>query len=337
MERRRARADCKRARTDAGEYTAEAVLPENCAFKFESGENAGTHKFEIKRLLLTEISWTGNEDGTFVWEFDGEAHCPVATAGTVKIAITGGAVNAGEYVATAEPANYQNYAFAEGVEVEKTFKITPKTVDVKWYGENGGEDDDFIWEYDGTLRVPAAKFEDVDGNLISVPVNGATANSGEHQATAIDVFNNYDFSKLTVNQKFEVIGKEITAVWNENGATLTDGVYEFIFNGKAQQPLASADGVSFAYTVKNADGTVVSSAINAGEYTVKVVATNSNYTVTEESQTVRFVIKAQNGYGTVGQRKPFLHWRGSGTRSMVCGRERTEGQTFRQRSRNGGG
>ena len=118
------------ARTDAGEYTAEAVLPENCAFKFESGENAGTHKFEIKRLLLTEISWTGNEDGTFVWEFDGEAHCPVATAGTVKIAITGGAVNAGEYVATAEPANYQNYAFAEGVEVEKTFKITPKTVDV---------------------------------------------------------------------------------------------------------------------------------------------------------------------------------------------------------------
>lgn len=285
----------KGARIDAGEGTAMAVLPENCAFKFESGENAGTCKFTVDRLLLTGISWTGNEDGTFVWEFDGDTHCPVATAGTVQIAVTGGAVNAGKYIAKAEPANPENYAFADGVKAEQAFEITPKTVDVKWYGENDSEDDDFVWEYNGALRAPTAKFEGVDG-LVSVPVNGATANSGEHQATAIDVFNNYEFSKLTSTQPFRVNGKEVTAVWaaGENGTYDEAGkVYEYVFNGKAQQPTASAEGVQFAYTIKNAAGEVVSAAISAGSYTVTVTATNKNFTVSSESETVNVIIKAK--------------------------------------------
>ncbi len=288
--------EVKGGRMDAGEYTATAIAPENCTFKFASGENAGTHKFEIKQLLLTDIEWEGNDDGTFVWTFNGAAHRPTAyyvdeNGEKHELPVTGTAVNAGTYTATAKPANAENFAFADDAEVSKEFTIKPATVIVKWLDENGDEQTSFNWNYDGALHAPVAKFEDVDGNLVTVPVSGATANSGEHTATAIDVFVNYDFEKYTDTQNFNIVGKEITAVWTENGATLTDGVYEFIFNGKAQQPLASADGVSFAYTVKNADGAVVCSAINAGEYTVTVVATNSNYTVTEESQTVRFVIK----------------------------------------------
>lgn len=291
--------EVKGGRMDAGEYTAEAILPENCTFKFVSGENAGTHKFEIKHLLLTDIVWEGNEDGTFVWTFNGEPHHPTAyyvdeNGDRHELPVTGTAVNAGTYTATAKPANAKNFAFAEDAEVNKEFTIKPATVIVKWLDDNGDEQTSFTWNYDGGLHAPVAKFEDVDGNLVTVPVSGATANSGEHTATAIDVFVNYDFEKYTDTQNFSITGKEVTAVWSvgaDGSFNEDDGVYEYEFNGKAHLPTASAEGVEFAYTVRNADGAVVSSAINAGEYTVTVVATNFNYKITEESKTVKLVIK----------------------------------------------
>ncbi|MDE7329525.1 MAG: MBG domain-containing protein [Clostridia bacterium] len=279
-------------RMDAGKYTATAVLPQNCSFKFTSGENAGTHSFEISPKLITDIVWEG-ENGSetdFEWVYTGKVITPVAkTADGDVLSVAGGATDAGDYVASAVLPNEQNYKFGEDVGGTQKFKITEKTVDVLWYGKDDSLTD-FTWEYTGSIIRPAAKFVDVDGEYVEVPVNGGASSAGQHTATAADVFTNYVFSEISATQVFTIKEKSLTVTWSDNDK-LADGVYTYEYNGKAQMPLASADeNVNLSYTVKNADGEAVGAVIGAGEYTVTIEPADKNYVIGEETATVKVKI-----------------------------------------------
>jgi len=288
----------------AGDYTAEAVLPENCAF----AAGTATQNFKITRKIVKEIIWTGNvtvngdgtETETFEWEFDGTVKNPTAKDSTgMALTVTGGAVNAGEHTATAVIADEKNYEFAAGLETTHTFTVTPKkNVNVLWYGNSGTLGTGFdTYAYDGaTVHCPVAKFVDVNGNEVEMPVNGGTASAGQFVATAIDVFDNYDFREIKIKQTFEIVKADIVVSW-ETGYADTDGVYTYTYtyNGKAQLPEATntTNAVTFAYVVRNAAGVKVDAAVNAGEYTVEVIPNDPNFKIADHA-TVKVIVEKKS-------------------------------------------
>lgn len=282
-------------KTDAGTgYTAVAIAPENCEFRYSgSHANAGSHSFDITPRVITGIVWKG-EGGSltdFTWEYDGTVKTPVAeTAAGEALAVTGSATDAGTYTATAVITGGGNYMFDSSLDPTKQFVIEEKTVAVIWYGNNGGTAaSDFVYPYSGSLVCPTAKFEDVNGVLIDVPVNGGASAAGQNHAEAVDVFANYKFDTATKTQPFTIEAKSLTVNWSD-GDKLVDGKYTYEFNGKAQMPLAStADGENLSYVIKNADGTTVSAAIAAGEYTITVSPVSSDYVISS-SNTVTVLI-----------------------------------------------
>ncbi len=282
-------------KTDAGTgYVAVAIAPENCEFKYSGTHaNSGSRSFEITPKVITGIVWKG-ENGSladFTWEYDGTVKTPVAeTAEGDTLAVTGSATDAGVYTATAVLTGGGNYMFDSSLDPTKQFTIDEKTVAVIWYGNNGGTSaSDFVYDYTGSLVCPTAKFEDIGGNLVDVPVNGGASAAGQNHAEAVDVFANYKFDTATQTQPFTIKEKSLVITWSD-GDKLTDGKYTYEFNGKAQMPLAStADGENLSYVIKNSDGTAVNAAIAAGEYTITVSPVSSDYVIASDN-TVTVVI-----------------------------------------------
>lgn len=284
------------AQTDASEqaYTATAMLPENCEF---SGGN--TKEFKINKWTIQQVDWSADEnaeeilgeDGVTVigyrWTFDGEMHGPSAKvhATGASLVVTGEARGAGKYVAVAKLSNPENYAFSDDTASQQIgFEILPKEVDIEWFGVDGVSESDekasFDWAYTGNPICPVPKFESVDGEMITVPVSGAaiTASTGEYYANAIDVFNDYNFSKSSTMKAFTIHKKDITVSWT-GSVEGVDGVYTYEFNGTAQQPFAQADvdGVKFTYSITDADGKAVNTVISVGTYTVTATPMDGNY------------------------------------------------------------
>ncbi len=292
---------------DAGTYTATAIAPENCTFKFTSGEHAGTHTFNVVQSEITEIEWVVEgyvslEDGVYTFDYSG--NIPSVKAYAVRsdgenktrvseLSITGVGSEAGEYTAVAAPANSANSAFAPDIVPEIKVVIKPLEVTVEWEA-----DDDtlpvgltYTWEYDGKAHTLTATFTGVNGEVFNVPVSGGkvTAVSGDaYIARAEDVFNNYDFDSF---RYIRINSAELTVTWT--GGTLNDdGAYEFEYNGKAQMPVGTADAeVNFAYTVTDGEGKPVNAIINAGTYNVTAkLIRNNNYTLVADSATVKVVV-----------------------------------------------
>lgn len=284
------------AQTDASEqaYTATAMLPENCEF---SGGN--TKEFKINKWTIQQVDWSADEnaeeilgeDGVTVvgyrWTFDGEMHGPSAKvhATGASLVVTGEARGAGKYVAVAKLSNPENYAFSDDTASQQIeFEILPKEVDIEWFGVGDVSESDekasFDWAYTGNPICPVPKFESVDGEMITVPVSGAaiTASTGEYYANAIDVFNDYNFSKSSTMKAFTIHKKDITVSWT-GSVEGVDGVYTYEFNGTAQQPFAQADvdGVKFTYSITDADGKTVNTVISVGTYTVTATPMDGNY------------------------------------------------------------
>lgn len=292
----------------AGDYKATAVLPENCAF---APNESGTKDFKVTKKIVRGVVWTGNvtTDGegvsteTFEWVFDGKLKHPTAkilSTGEV-LAVTGGAVNVGEYTATAVLADSDNYEFEDGVVVTHKFKITPKTdVNILWYGNGGTLGANFNnYVYDGTtIHCPTAKFIDVDGREVTMPVNGGTASAGQFTATVIDVYANYDFRAIKLTQTFEVLKTDISLSW-ESGYTQTDGeyVYAYTYSGTSRLPFAvnATNSVSFVYVIRDSEGRKTDGAIDAGTYTVEAVPSDPNFKIAvgsgEQPAKVKIVIE----------------------------------------------
>ncbi len=292
---------------DAGTYTATAIAPENCVFKFTSGENAGTHSFSVVQSEISEIEWEINgyvseEDGVYTFEYSGEV--PVIKAYAVsgegenkvrisELSVTGVGSEAGTYTATAAPVNAANSAFAPDVVPTVSVVISPLDVTVEWTADDGKTPVGmtYTWDYDGKAHSLTAKFTGINGVVFDVPVNGGTVTAvsdAAYTVTAEDVFNNYNF---TSSRYIVIKPASLTIEWT-GGTVNADGAHEFEYNGKAQMPVASVEaGVMFSYAITDKDGKPVNAIIGVGEYTVTAtLIRNNNYTVVEESATVKVVV-----------------------------------------------
>lgn len=287
----------------ADDYTAYVILPSSCILA--DGEK-NECEFKIGKRIIQGIVWKGVDGSAdnFDWEYDGKYHVPTAEmARGGDLTVTGLAINKGVYTATVVLSDTANYAFDESVkEYEHEFTIHARTTDVvvEWKDENGN-DTDFHWAYDGNVHCPTAWFEDVEGNLIQIPVIGGTASGGEHTATLVDIFENYDFFDGKSFCKFYIDEMEVAISWiaDDGYAETDDGyTYTYVYNGKAQMPAVVADDadgnpIGLNYLIINkADGSKASAIINAGTYEVTVSPADKNYKIADgEVKSVTVIVE----------------------------------------------
>ena len=301
---------------EAGTYTVTVSWDETTNYTAGSVKSA---EFTIAKASLTD------DTTDFSTVYDGAAHGlnivlsgfvnneTMETAGAVIQYSANGqdnwtavAITAEDYAATPVSVYYKvlfnNYETVTG---NHSISISKKGIDISITADNR--------EYDGTTNVT------LSGGKLSGVVSGdkVTANLGTGFAAKADVgtgievtsysvtltgndAHNYfisSYPKLTVT----ISAKEIAVSWSN---------YELTYNGKAQLPVASADGVNgetVKLTVAVKDG---DSAVNAGDYTAVASTDNKNYSLTDDerefsiaAKTVDFSAAIADGaklvYGTV--------------------------------------
>ena len=133
-------------------------------------------------------------------------------------------------------------------------KVTPKEVTVDW-----GYD---IFPYNGDEQAPTAEVIGVvDGDDVSITVEGSGIDAGDYTATASidgESAENYMFvNGVQPEHEFTITPLEITLEWSND---------EFTYDGKEHAPTAEVIGVLTGETV---NVTIEGSEINAGEYTAR--------------------------------------------------------------------
>ncbi len=287
---------------DAGEYTATAIAPVNCKFKFTTGENASERAYKIIAGKITSIIWeagaglTDDGEGGYYYEYDGntpviEAYVDNGGVKGEKLVITGVGIDANTYTATALPRNAANIAF-DGVSNTLKITVNPKEVSVEWTASKDvtvSASGEYIWAYDGAVHTLTASIEGVNGK-IQVPVSGGEVSAvGEYTATAVDVLNNYSFTEASAEKQIIVKAKTVEFEWTAQDGTYNadDDSYEFVYNGRAQIPTVNVttegvSGLTLVYRIYDDGFNPVKAAINAGTYYVYVsAAIPSNYAFDE--------------------------------------------------------
>ena len=201
---------------------AYVTLPANCVFN-SNPKFGGEKSFEIRKKVIEEIAWYDKEyedyaeataitkETGFAYEYDGKSHMPVAMVEGIagdagRLVVTGARINAGTgYTAKAALKDSSNYELSATANVEYGFAISPKTVWIKWMGENNSESD-FTWTYTGSFICPTAVLtnkageiigfdgEVTEGEGITVTVTGGKIAKGKYVAEAHDTFTNFDFA-----------------------------------------------------------------------------------------------------------------------------------------------
>ena len=174
--------------------------------------------------------------------------------------------NAGSQQVEISILNKTNYCWSDksDSDFELTFTIVGKTISLNWSNTT--------LTYNGAPQKPTAEATGViSGDTVAVTVEGAQTAAGNYTATASIDNGNYvlDNSKT---QSFTIEPKEITVVWN---------VGTYVYSGNPQGPTATATGLIGNDTLTL---TVKGYGTNAGDYTATASIDNSNYSVTNSTQ-----------------------------------------------------
>ena len=189
---------------------------------------------------------------------------------------------AGDYTASVEITAYDPYGnFRGNLSISKSFKITPKSIEVVWT-DNSGTDPEDAWTYyyNGENHAPTAKITTglVQGDGVDVTVSGAAKTVADHTATAKLVgpdSKNYVVSNET--QAFTIAPKPVKVQWKGNGGSTTD--FEYTYNGNEQGP--TCEIVSGVIRGESCDVTVTGQKTDAGEYEAEAKLSNTNYVIDE--------------------------------------------------------
>lgn len=221
-----------------------------------------------------EVMWNAQAE----YEYSGAEILPEASATgvngetvTVTVRVTSGsadgkAINVGTYTAAAETQN-RNYVLTN---TEREFKIVPKTVAVIW--------GNLTAEYNGLPQTPTATVQLAEGETpleVSFSDGGTRKDAGTYDVSATLADGNYILTETTA--KFVITPKTVAVTW--------DGSAEYVFDGEAHEPKASAKDVNGAVLSLNVTvtfgETVVSTAVNEGSYVVSVTCSDPNYVLTD--------------------------------------------------------
>ncbi len=175
-----------------------------------------------------------------------------------------------------------NYTFDASTSNTQAFVITARQLTVTWTGD---KDDSGAFSYEfnaGIVQHPEATFGNVVAGETVTPVYvGATGMVGTNHTVEVRITDrNYSLPSNTI--AYYNITKMVlkSFYWTSDGTTSINGsAYSYIFDGEAHMPTAKAGvSVTFSYTVEYSNGTNCGNrAVNAGEYTVTAVPSDSNY------------------------------------------------------------
>ena len=175
-----------------------------------------------------------------------------------------------------------NYTFDASTSNTQAFIITARQLTVTWTGD---KDDSGAFSYEfnaGIVQHPEATFGNVVAGETVTPVYvGATGMVGTNHTVEVRITDrNYSLPSNTT--AYYNITKMVlkSFYWTSDGTTSINGsAYSYIFDGEAHMPTAKAGvSVTFSYTVEYSNGTNCGNrAVNAGEYTVTAVPSDSNY------------------------------------------------------------
>ncbi|MDE7348273.1 MAG: hypothetical protein K2N53_01260, partial [Clostridia bacterium] len=252
-------------KVQAGTYTARLIsigdngnyaMPEDCSFEWT-----------IKPRPI-QVSWTVGD-----YTYDGESKVPTARLNpddvldgtSCGIKVTGEGVNAGDYVAIAEPTS-SNYTF---IGAEQAFTIKPRQIQVIW-----GED---TFVYDGQLHAPTASVKDgelLEGDKVGeIRVDGAQKNAGSYTATVAGL-DNGNYVVVGANKSFVIEKKVVTIQWTDT---------DFNYTGKEIAPNASVN----IGDIVSGDSVVVEISggkVDVGTYTATAIGvSNGNYVLAPNS------------------------------------------------------
>lgn len=252
-------------KSQAGTYVARLIsigdngnyaMPEDCSFEWT-----------IKPRAI-QVSWTVGD-----YTYDGESKVPTARLNpddvldgtSCGIKVTGAGVNAGDYVAVAEPTS-SNYTF---IGAEQAFTIKPRQIQVIW------GDDTFV--YDGQLHAPTASVKDgelLEGDKVGeIKVDGAQKNAGSYTATVVGL-DNSNYVVVGANKSFVIEKKVVTIQWTDT---------DFDYTGEEIAPYASVN----IGDIVSGDSVVVEISggkVDVGTYTATAIGvSNGNYVLAPNS------------------------------------------------------
>lgn len=299
--------------TNAGNYTATTELPATGYENYELTESTLSKKYTISKKDV-EAVW-----GDLEFKFDGndkEVEVTLEGVGGVDLSedlectyydaegneLTSLPVDAGDYkvviaitVGSFADGNYKlTGATEQTVTIEKAnLKVTL----------NKNAADECKFEYDGEGKLPVASVADEydtplaataykttyapadeNGNATGDFVEEAPKDAGKYLVKVEVDADNVEQSEYVA--VFEITAKTVTVVWDfGKTAVEIDGVYTYLYNGKAHQPKATADGIEL---------TVNGTGKSVGDgYTTTASLNDSNYVLSGTLIVMFNVIKSQ--------------------------------------------
>ncbi len=285
--------------TNAGKGTATAALPESGYENYVLTDNTVSVTYTIAQAEV-EAEWSEYE-----FKYDGDAkEIEVTLNGLNDEDLSGDVtytyydadgnevtpVDAGVYTVVIAYSN-NNYKLVG--KTEDTFVITKAELVVTL-------NEDFNGEYDGAGKSPLVSVEDEYGTALDYTVTyakvdasgnvlenlGATlpVNAGKYVLT-VEV-DDANVDQASYKAEFEITAKTITVNWNfGDNAMEIDGVYTYLYNGTAQQPKATAEGMQLTVT-----GTGKS--VGNGYKAVASIG-NANYVLDGELEVTFNIIKSK--------------------------------------------
>lgn len=285
--------------TNAGKGTATAALPESGYENYVLTDNTVSVTYTIAQAEV-EAEWSEYE-----FKYDGDAkEIEVTLNGLNDEDLSGDVtytyydadgnevtpVDAGVYTVVIAYSN-NNYKLVG--KTEDTFVITKAELVVTL-------NEDFNGVYDGAGKSPLVSVEDEYGTALDYTVTyakvdasgnvlenlGATlpVNAGKYVLT-VEV-DDANVDQASYKAEFEITAKTITVSWNfGDNAMEIDGVYTYLYNGTAQQPKATAEGMQLTVT-----GTGKS--VGNGYKAVASIG-NANYVLDGELEVTFNIIKSK--------------------------------------------
>ncbi len=246
-------------------------------------ENADGSETPIAAGDVPEFEYNGAMQGPKAYFNMPTGKIPVTSAN-----ISGLQKNAGTGYKTTVviPAQYKgNYTFDASTNNTQAFEIKARELTITWSAALKDSDGIFYFEFnEGIQQHPTATFGNVvAGETVDPVYVGATGLVCTSHTVEVQITDkNYSLPTNTTVKYYIVQMSLNSFYWTSDGTNnINASTYTYTYDGETHMPTAMAGvSVTFSYVLTYSDGTSCGNrAVNAGEYTVTAVPSDSNYAI----------------------------------------------------------
>lgn len=246
-------------------------------------ENADGSETPIAAGDVPEFEYNGAMQGPKAYFNMPTGKIPVTSAN-----ISGLQKNAGTGYKTTVviPAQYKgNYTFDASTNNTQAFEIKARELTITWSAALKDSDGIFYFEFnEGIQQHPTATFGNVvAGETVDPVYVGATGLVCTSHTVEVQITDkNYSLPSNTTVKYYITQMSLNSFYWTSDGTNnINASTYTYTYDGETHMPTAMAGvSVTFSYVLTYSDGTSCGNrAVNAGEYTVTAVPSDSNYAI----------------------------------------------------------